>query len=143
MIMAEDDYTIASKHSSSTAFYWGCVRFIFTDFDEDSIESLSPVEIFKIDDSQKINIWRPEKHSLRITIHNTSDEKTAILIQQEFSDDRGYELDETVDLIAGDSINFRQFRENSTLRISIIDGDRVCCDGDVLFFSVKTRYYIV
>ena len=143
MIMAVNDYTIASKHPSCNAFYWGCMRFIFTDYDEDSIESLCPVEIFKTDDSQKINIWRPEKHSLRVTIHNTSEKKTAILIQQEFSDGRGYELDETVDLISGDSIDFRQFRENSTLRISIIDGDRVCCDGNVLFFSVKTRYSIV
>ena len=134
MSMAASDSIIASKHSSFTAFHWGCVRFIFTDYDEDSIESLVPVEIFKTDDSQKFNIWRLGKNILRMTIHNTSGKKMAFFIQQEFSDGRGYDLEEEVDLIAGDSIDFREFRENSTLRIRITDGDRVCCDNDVLFF---------
>jgi len=141
MLIAASDSAIASRSSSFTPFYWGCVRFMFTDYDENSLESLDSVEVFRTNDSRKFNIWKPEKNSLRMTIHNTSEKNISVLIQQEFSDGRGYELDETVDLIAGDMMNFREVRADSTLQIKIFNdvtnGDHVCRDSDILFFWVR------
>ena len=75
-----------------------------TAYNKDSCESLGPVEIFRTDDRHRFHIWKPAKNSLRLKIQNTSAQNIAFLLQQEFSDGRGYELDETVDLAAGDGV---------------------------------------
>ena len=147
MLMAPSDAFIASRHSSFTPFYWGVVRFLFTAYDADSLESIHSVQIVRTYDRQRIDIWRPKKNSIRMTIHNTSSKRMAFLVRQEFSDARGYELEEKVDLIAGDMIKFREFGENSTLSINVINhakhGAGVHSDDDFLFFSVRSGYFIV
>lgn len=147
MSVHASDAIIASEISSFTQFYWGPICFMFADFERDSLESLRPVEISKTANILKFDVWKSEGKTLKLTLQNTSETTIPIFIQQEFSDDRCYELEETVHLIPREIKHFREFREESKLQIKILSyattGDRVCRNSDVLFFAVRTRYFIV
>jgi hypothetical protein len=142
MLIAESDATIESKSSSFTALYCGCLRFMFTNYDEQLLESVNSVKIVRIRDSQTFEIWNPKKSSLIMVIHNISEKKMNFLFQHEFLDGRGYELEETIELLEGEMRNIAEVRVNSMIQIkilhSIVEGNRVYHDKDILFFSIQT-----
>jgi len=138
MLIAENDDVIACKSTSVATLYWGHIHFIFTNYDHDYVENKYTVKILKTTNRKEFEIWQQHKHTLNMTINNTSDQEVCLLIKQDFSRSKGYDLHETVYLSAGDMKNIRQVREYSRFEFSrlndITEKDRVSHNDDILFF---------
>ena len=80
-----------------------------------------------------------------MTINNTSDQEVCLLIKQDFSRSKGYDLHETVYLSAGDMKNIRQVREYSRFEFSrlndITEKDRVSHNDDIFIFPVMDEIW--
>ena len=149
MLIFQNDDFITSKSTSFNSWYWGSIRFMFTNYDEYDIESVNRVKIVPRIDSgksevrqlekkilktpmnytpvktvrfqmkQEFEIWQPKKHRLMMTIHNTSDENVKIMIKQKFDTETQFELDENIDLRAREMKHIREIRSESNLEFNI------------------------